>query len=183
MDSPRRLIRILVTAMVLGTIVLTALMFSPRITVAQGVGIVEGSVAQAPYGTFNGIDYVKYSGRFMGLASGEYDVPFEIIAPADPVQGNGITVMEPFRFGSSGLEAYLTPEFLFERGFSHAGVGWHRDEVPPDAGYSTEQAIEILYNFGMTLREDDVAYGMVGEVQMLYDTGVSLATAPLLALL
>ena len=35
----------------------------------------------------------------------------------------------------------------------------------------------------MTLREDDVARGMVGEVQMLYSTGVSLATEPLLALL
>jgi len=169
--------------MALGAIVLTAPIFSPRITAAQGVGIVEGSVTQAPYGTFNGIAYVKYSGRFMGLASGEYDVPFEIIAPADPGQSNRITIMEPFRFGSGGLEAYLTPEFLFGRGFSHAGIGWHRDGVPPDAGYSTEQAIEILYNFGMTLREDDIARGMLGEVQMLYDTGVSLATVPLLALL
>jgi hypothetical protein len=119
----------------------------------------------------------------MGLASGDYDVPFEIIAPADPGQGNGITIMEPFRMGVGGLEGYLTPELLLGRGFSHAGIGWHRDDVPPDAGYSTEEAIEILYNFGMTLREDDVAHGMVGEVQMLYSTGVSLATAPLLALL
>ena len=136
MDTPRRLVRILVTATVLGAIVLTALVFSPWIAAAQGIGIVEGSVTQEPYGTFNGIAYVKYTGRFKGLADGDYDVPFEIIAPADPVQGNGITIMEPFRpLGQAGgLEGYLTPEFLFERGFSHAGIGWHRDVVPPDAG-------------------------------------------------
>jgi hypothetical protein len=93
--------------------------------------------------------------------------------------------VEPFHpLGDAGaLKGYLTPEFLFERGFSHAGIGWHRDGIPPDAGYSTAEAIEILYNFGMTLREDEVARGMVGEVQMLYGTGVSLATAPLLSLL
>jgi hypothetical protein len=185
MDIPRRLVRILVTATVLGAIGLAAIVFSPWIAAAQGIGIVEGSVTQEPYGTFDGIAYTKYSGRFEGLADGDYDVPFGIIAPADPGQGNGITIMEPFRppGQAGGLEAYLTPEFLFERGFSHAGIGWHRDDVPPDAGYSTAQAIEILYNFGMTLREDDIARGMVGEVQMLYSTGVSLAAEPLLSLL
>jgi len=181
-DTPSRLVRILVTATVLGA---TALTFSPRIAAAQGIGIVEGSVTSEPYGTFGGIAYVKYSGRFMGLASGKYDVPFEIIAPEDPKRGNGITIMEPFRPEglAGGLGAYLTPEFLFRRGFSHAGIGWHQDGSSPDAGYDTGEAIDILYTFGMTLREDDVARGMVGEVQMLYSTGVSLATAPLLSLL
>jgi hypothetical protein len=172
----------LVTATVLGASVLTALMVSPRIAAAQGIGIV-GDVKSEPYGTFGGIAYIKYSGRFMGLASGEYEVPFEIIAPADPVQGNGVTIIEPLRFGTAGLNAYLTPELLFRRGFSHAGIGWHPDDVLPDTGYDTGEAIEILYEFGMTLREDEVARGMVGEVHMLYSTGVSLATAPLLALL
>jgi hypothetical protein len=145
----------------------------------------EGSVTSTPYGTFNGIAYIKYEGRFDGLASGAYSVPFEIIAPADPTRGNGITIMEPFRppGEAGGLEAYLTPEFLFERGFSHAGIGWHPDEVSPDVGYSIAEAIEILHNFGVALREDDIARGMVGEVQMLYSTGVSKASEPLLALL
>jgi hypothetical protein len=184
-NAPRRLVRILVTATVLGAIVLGALRFSPSIAAAQGIGIVDGSVTSEPYGTFNGIAYVKYNGRFMGLASGAYDVPFEIIAPADPGQGNGITIMEPFRpeGQAGGLKGYLTPAFLLGRGFSHAGIGWHEDGVAPQPGGPTAQATEILYNFGMTLREDDVARNMVGEVQMLYSTGVSLATAPLLALL
>ena len=81
-----------------------------------------------PYGTFKGIPYVKYTGRFMGLASGDYDVPFEIIAPEDPNQGNGITIVEPFHplGDAGGLKGYLTPEFLFKRGFSHAGIGVSR---------------------------------------------------------
>jgi hypothetical protein len=185
MHTPRRVVRVLVAATVLGAIVLTALTFSLRIAAAPEIGIVEGSVTQEPYGTFDGIAYLKYNGRFEGLAGGDYDVPFEILAPEDPSRGNGVTIIEPFRppGQAGGLKGYFTPEFLFERGFSHAGIGWHRDEVPPDAGYSTEQAIEILYNFGMTLREDDMAREMVGEIEMLYSTGVSLATEPLLALL
>ena len=183
MHTARRLVRILRTGTVLGAIVLTALMVSPRIAAAQEIGIVEGTVMSEPYGTFGGIAYVKYSGRFMGLETGEYNVPFEIIAPEDPNRGNGVTIIEPLRFGTGGLNAYLTPELLFRRGFSHAGIGWHPDDVLPQPGGPTAQATEILRNFAMTLREDDVARGMVGEVHMLYSTGVSLATAPLLALL
>ena len=184
MNSSRWLLRILFSVTVMTALVLTAVALSPSIAAAQSIGIVEGSVTSEPYGTFNGTAYVKYSGRFQGLVERSYDVPFEIIAPEDPNQGNGITIMEPFRLAAmGGLEGYLTPEFLLGRGFSHAGIGWHPDDVIPDDGYSTEEAIEILHNFGITLREDDIARGMVGEVQMLYSTGVSLATEPLLALL
>ena len=111
--------------MVLGALVLTALVFSPWIAAAQGIGIVEGSVTSEPYGTYRGIDYVKYSGRFHGLADGDYDVPFEIIAPADPTQGNGITIVEPFHplGDAGGLKGYLTPEFLFNRGSATPGSG------------------------------------------------------------
>jgi hypothetical protein len=184
MDTTRGLVRILVSATMLTALVLSAVALSPPIAAAQGVGIVEGSVTSEPYGTYKGIAYIKYSGRFQGLASEAYDVPFEIVAPADPTQGNGITIVEPFRLAMmGGLEGYLTPEFLLGRGFSHAGIGWHPDDVVPDLGYSTAEAIEILHNFGITLRDDDTARGMVGEVQMLYSTGVSLASEPLLALL
>jgi hypothetical protein len=183
MGKSRWLVRILVSATVLIAPLLTALVLAPG-SAASPIGIVPGSVTSEPYGTYGGIAYVKYSGRFVGLAGGDYSVPFEIIAPADPAQGNGITIIEPFRLAAmGGLEGYLTPEFLLGRGFSHAGIGWHPDEVVPDLGYSTPEAIEILYNFGIALREDDTARGMVGEVQMLYSTGVSLGSEPLLALL
>ena len=147
--------------------------------------IVEGSVTSTPYGAFNGIAYIKYEGRFDGLASGAYSVPFEIIAPADPTRGNGITIMEPFHVmgGAGGLKGYLTPEFLFEWGFSHAGIGWHHQDDDIFVAYSTEDAIEILNNYALALRENDVARSMVGEVHLLYSVGVSKTTEPLLALL
>ena len=184
MDTSRRLVRIMVTATVLGAIVLAAIVFSPWIAAAQGIGIVEGSVTQEPYGTFNGIAYIKYSGRFEGLADGDYDVPIEIIAPEDPGQGNGITIVEPFHplGDAGGLKGYLTPEFLFERGFSHAGIGY-RNVADPMAWYLEDDPIEILNNYALWLREDDAARDMVGDLDWLYGVGVSRVTVPLLALL
>ena len=42
-------------------------------------------VSAAPFGTFEGVDYVMYSGRFVGDNSkGAYRMPFEIVAPAEP---------------------------------------------------------------------------------------------------
>jgi hypothetical protein len=51
------------------------------------------------------------------------------------------------------------------------------------AWYLEDDPIEILNNYALTLREDDAARELVGEVQMLYSTGVSRTTVPLLALL
>ena len=121
MDARKWLMRILVLATVLAGFVL-----SPGVAAAQG-GFVVDSVTSSPYGTYNGIAYVKHSGRFEGLATGDYSVPFEIHAPAEPAQGNGVVIVEPFHVmgGTGGLWGYLTPEFLFDRGFSYAGIGWH----------------------------------------------------------
>jgi hypothetical protein len=163
---------------------LAALVLSPGVAAAQG-GIVADSVTSAPYGTFNGVDYVQYTGRFEGTAAGGYSVPFEIVAPSDPAQGNGALLMETLHImgGTAGRDAYFTTEFLFGRGFSYAGIGWHPDTVNPLEGYSAEQAVEILSNFATALREDPAMHDMVGNVQTLYGTGVSLATGPLLAFL
>lgn len=175
MNTRYWLVRILVFP-----IVLLALLFSARTAMAQG-GIVEDNLESEPYGTFNGVDYVRYSGEFAGTAAGDYSVPFEIVAPADPAQGNGVVVVEPFHplGGAIGREAYLTPEFLFELGFSYAGIGWHPNTVDPFGGYSSEEAVEIIHSFAKTLREDSVAVDLVGEVQKLYAVGVSLTCGPL----
>ena len=113
MDTPRWLVRILV----FGTMY-AALVLAPQVAVAQG-GVVAESVTSSPYGTFNGVDYIQYTGRFEGTATGEYSVPFEIVAPADPTQGNGALLMETLHImgGTAGRDAYFTPEFLFGRGF------------------------------------------------------------------
>ena len=48
------------------------------------------------FGTYNDIEYIAYQGRLTGTAGGEtFSAPFEIVAPADPSQGNGRLVFEP----------------------------------------------------------------------------------------
>ena len=48
------------------------------------------------FGTYNDIEYVVYQGRLTGTAGDEsFSAPFEIVAPADPSQGNGRLVFEP----------------------------------------------------------------------------------------
>ena len=165
-------------------VVLTVLALAPRIAAAQG-GIVADGVTTEPYGTYNGIAYVKHSGRFEGTAAGDYGVTFEIIAPADPTEGNGVVIIEPFHIvgGRPGGNAYLTPEFVFDQGFSYAGVGWHPEGDNPLQGYSMADAVEILHNFTVSLKEDPAAVAMVGTVPKLYAVGVSMTTQPLLTLL
>ena len=153
--------------------------------VVAEVGIVADSIASTPYGTYNGIEFVKHTGRFVGLASEEYSVPFEVIAPADPAQGNGAVLVETLHImgGANARDAYLGPEFLFGRGFTHAAIGWHPDDVNPFEGYVREEAIQIIASFAQALRQDAALAEMVGDVQQLYVTGVSKATEPLLALM
>ncbi len=186
MDTPRWWVRILVFVTMFAALVLSPGAGVARAgVVAQGGGVVADSVASSPYGTFNGVDYIQYTGRFEGTTSGEYSVPFEIVAPADPTQGNGALLMEAMHImgGTAGRDAYFTTDFLFDRGFSYAGISWHPDTVNPFEGYSTEEAVEILTNFATALRDDPAVRDMVGNVQQLYGTGVSLATEPLLAFL
>lgn len=143
-----------------------------------------GSVTTTSYGSFNGIDYLKHEGRFVGTTAGDYSVPFEIVAPADPTQGNGVLLMEVLHpLGKVARDGYLTPEFLFGRGFSYATVGWHPDDVDPFAGYSTEEAVEILHNFALALREGPEAQSLVGDLQQLYAVGTSKSCEPLHSLL
>ena len=110
MNRSRWLVRICVAGMVLAALAVVA-----PIAAAQSPFVIETT---EPYGTFSGIDYVKYSGLFDGPASAAYDVPFEIVAPADPARGNGVLVIEPYHvMGTAGRDGDLTPGFLFGRRF------------------------------------------------------------------
>src|SRR5688572_308770 len=58
-----------------------------------------GAPQMSSFGTFGGIDYVKYRGVFEGETStGGFRVPYQIIAPADPTEGNGTVLVEPSHF-------------------------------------------------------------------------------------
>jgi len=152
---------------------------------AAAGGIVEGSVVSTPYGTFNGVPYTKYTGQFVGTTAEDYSVGFEIVAPQDPVKGNGVVVLETLHvMGETlGRDAYFTSDFLFGRGFSYAGIWWHPADVDPFAGYSVEEANQILHNFTLALRQDPEMQGMVGSVNKIYGTAVSKANEPILTML
>ncbi len=88
MSTMRWLTRMAVLAAVCAALVL------PHSVAAAEGGIVPGSVVAKALGTFNGVTYTQYNGQFIGTTAGDYAVGFEIVAPADPTQGNGVAVVE-----------------------------------------------------------------------------------------
>ena len=141
------------------------------------------------YGQFNGIDYLRYVGRLIGDADG--GAPFEIVAPAEPGRGNGRLLIEPYHYteGAGARNAFLTPDFLFERGFSHASVCWQPPlpdvaEEHPCGGFEggAEAESQILSDFVVSLRRGDAA-DMVGKLDYLYSIGFSNSVEPLQRLL
>jgi hypothetical protein len=152
----------------------------PHSAAAAEGGIVPGSVVAKALGTFNGVAYTQYNGEFVGTTAGDYAVGFEIVAPADPTQGNGIAVVEAMHVmgGTPGRDAYFTPEFFYSRGFTYAAIWWHPADTSPFDGYSTEEANQILHNFALALRQDPATQEMVGTLSHVYGFGVSKATEP-----
>src|SRR5262245_61783900 len=179
------------------TLALTAVvLLTPSPSVADGR---LGFPLATPVGTFAGIAYVQYDGTFEGQTStGAYRVPYRITAPADPVSGTRTVLVEP-PHGSIALGAlnhYLRPDFLFSRGFAHAGVGWSTvgarilDRSVPgtfiDGGFrqfggNTDD--EIIVDFARALAVDGNAQKMLGPVQRRYMTGFSDSSDAVLRLI
>ncbi len=155
-------------------------------------------VESAPYGEFRGIEYVRYTGRFVGTTEmGDFRVPFEIVAPQNPELGNRTVLFEPphFILGTGARESILGPELLFNRRFSHASVGFSnenfnlldvfaedaviagqpvRANVPvPNATAPFPRDVEILRQFALAIRNDPSAFDMLGPIQRTYAYGVS----------
>lgn len=158
--------------------------------VAAGGSLVETTVSDAV--SYRGVQYVTHSGRFVGeTASGEFRVPYEIIAPVNPASGNRIVVFEPphFLYGANARDNTLGPELLFERRFSHASVGFSNNganlldvgaEDAVIAGQSVEaniwpivRDVEILKQFVEALSSDAYAVTALGEIRHRYAYGVS----------
>ena len=138
-----------------------------------------------PYGTFKGIDYVKYEGRLMSTIPGSsYDAPFELVVPEDPERGNGRLLVEPchFMLGAGARDAFLTPEFLFRQGFSHCAICWKLPSVVehPCVDFIGDPGVElqIIADFANALKQGDLAK-KVGEIEKLYSIGFSDSTLPL----
>lgn len=155
-------------------------------------------------GTFGGIAYVQYNGLFSGHTStGAYRVPYRITAPADTARGNRTVLVEPshFAIGLGALNVYLRRDFLFPRGFMHAGIGWSTASfgagfdqrildpaVPgvfinggiPDENGNTDD--EIVVDFARALSIDGNARAMLGRIARRYLTGFSDSSDPVLRL-
>ncbi|MBV7338795.1 hypothetical protein KFU94_63365 [Chloroflexi bacterium TSY] len=143
--------------------------------------------SQTPYGRFNGIDYHMIEGKFVSTWDEMlFSAPFEIVAPANPHQGNGRLVIEPFHFigGAGARDDFLGPELLFGSGFSHAAICWQLpadfvEEHPClDFEGKEEAEIAIISAFARTLGGEDAAQ-LVGDVVALYSIGFSNSADPI----
>lgn len=146
-----------------------------------------------PFGHFGGVDYVRYTGKFVGETSkGPFRVPFEIVAPEEPRQGNRTVLFEAphFLFGPAARDGTFGQELLFERRFSHASVGFSNngfnllDPYVADAIIAGKPAegfvkppylrdVEILKQFVEALVADPTAIDALGKVRRRYAYGVS----------
>ena len=149
----------------------------------------------SPAGTYGGIEYLRYDGTFAGrTSSGDYRVPYRIMAPADPARGNRTVLVEPPHAGFSlgARDHFLGPDFLFSRGFAHAGIGWSStsfgkgfdlrilDPTVPgvfiQGGFHEKNGRtddEIIADFARALAVDSNAKRMLGRVDRRYLTGFS----------
>ena len=181
--------------------VLSSLALAAAALLAPSLAAADGALGQpttTPVGAFGGIAYVQYDGIFEGQTStGAYRVPYRISAPENVSVANRTVVVEP-PHGAAGLGAlsvYLRRDFLFSRGFVHAGIGWSTlgtrilDPSVPDTfieggfrqfGANTDD--EIIVDFARALAIDPNAASMVGPVQRRYMTGFSDSSDPVLRL-
>jgi hypothetical protein len=181
---------------VLASLALAAMaLLAPSPAAADGA---LGPPLAKPVGTFGGIVYIQYDGIFEGETStGAYRVPYRISAPADPSLANRTVVVEPPHgaIALGALNVYLRRDFLFSRGFVHAGIGWSTvgtrilDPSVPGTfieggfrqfGGNTDD--EIIIDFARALVVDPNAASVVGPVQRRYMTGFSDSSDPVLRL-
>lgn len=158
--------------------------------------------AAEPFGTFDGVAFVRHTGLFEGETSlGAFRMPYEIVAPEDPALGNGSVLVEPphFAFGPFGRDLILGRDLVFQTVSGYASVGFGEDglnildpsasdlllagapvEGPGEfdpAGILDE---EILIQFTQALSTHPYAVDLLGDVSRLYAHGTSQTAALLL---
>ncbi|MEM7415331.1 MAG: alpha/beta hydrolase domain-containing protein [Gemmatimonadota bacterium] len=142
---------------------------------------VEVGEAEA-FGRFLGRDYVRITGRFEGTTSaGEYRVPFEIVVPEHAHDGNGTVLIEPPHFAQrfSGRDDYLGQDFLFNRGYRWASVGWSTfaqsvlDPEATDVEIPGGQDDEIVVQFVNALKHSHEGAQLLGKAHRFYGFGFS----------
>lgn len=167
-------------------------------------------VAREPFGSFAGVQYTRLTGRFSGTTSlGEFRVPFEMLAPADPTRGNGTVLVEPPHnlLGPVARDLVLGRSFLLDRRFVYAAVGFgnsglnildstvndariagallaRRRTGGPEGGAAVNPAStvdeEVLIQFVNALTQSAFAREALGPIERRYAIGVSQTSAVLL---
>jgi Alpha/beta hydrolase domain len=166
------------------------------------MGRIEEPLSTQDIGQFNCVSYRRYRGRFVGeTARGDYIVPYEITAPANPAEGNLRLIVEPPHFKDRLVVLLgIGQEFFFNRGFSHASVGFSTTEMrilnptpgfniiigglaypPPPAIPPAVTDLEIIADFATALRDNPLPY--VGPVKRIYSMGLSDSGAAVHSLL
>ena len=151
--------------------------------------------AEQPFGTFNGVAFVRYSGLFEGETSlGEFRVPYEIVAPTEPELGNGTVLVEPPHWAVPplGRDFVIGREVIFSKGISYASVGFGTDgfnildasvtdaiiagepvENPGRLVFAGVSDEEILIQFTKALTSESFAAEILGQVNHTYAYGIS----------
>ncbi len=163
------------------------------------------AVAREAFGSFAGVQYTRLTGRFSGKTSlGDFRMPFELVAPADPRRGNRTVLVEPPHdlLGPFCRDAVLGRRFVFDGGFAYAAVGFgnsglnvldstasdarlagaplvrRRPGVSEGAGSTVDE--EILIQFVNALTESAFAREALGPIERRYALGLSQTSAALL---
>lgn len=165
-------------------------------------------LATNPAGEYGGITYQEHFGLFAGsTAKGGFVMPYQIFAPADPAEGNGIVLVEPphFAYGPTlGRDVTIGRDTLFSRGFSHASVGFSELQFnilapipglliagePAELcdpvsmpGCTAVRDVEILKQFNEALTYDPHAVSVLGPLSARYAFGSSQSAEVLLELM
>ena len=152
-------------------------------------------ITSEPFGTFDGVAFVRHTGMFEGETSlGAFRVPFEIVAPQDPSLGSGTVLVEPphWAFPATGREFVLGRDIVFGSGMSYASVGFGTDgrnildfsvtdaviagepvDNPGRLTFSGVSDEEILVQFTRALTSRAFAAGVLGSVDRIYAYGIS----------
>ena len=161
-----------------------------------------------PAGEYGGTPYTVHFGLFMGTtAKGDFIMPYQIFAPTNPDDGNGVVLFEPshWAYGPAiGRDVFLGRELLFSRGFSHASVGFSELQfniLAPIPGLMIAGApatqcdpyvvpgctairdVEIIKQFNVALTTDPDAQSILGSITSRYAYGSSQTSEVLLEMM
>lgn len=155
---------------------------APQLDLHPSHGTSFTEVSTEPFGRFRGTAYVRVTGRFEGTtAQGPFRVPFEMVVPERDRDGNGTILVEPPHFAQrfSGRDDYLGQEFLFDRGYRWASVGWSGfgqsilDPTATDVFIAGGQDDGIVLAFVDALKVHPDARDIVGPFDRMFGYGFS----------